>query len=172
MTVCFTGHRPDVLGGYDREAPLNKDVRTFLSSAIQRLYEKGCRKFITGGALGVDQWAAEILVERNDVEHTIALPYASYGENWPEESRKHLADLCSKSWVHVVCEGGYAAYKNHVRNQWMVDRADLVVAVWNGALKGGTASCVDYAKKKTKDFLRYNPTTKAEEPVYDDLWAV
>lgn len=173
MTACFTGHRPDVLGGYDREAPKNQEVRAFLLSAIERLIEKGCKEFITGGALGVDQWAAELLVDRKDIDrHTIALPFKGYGENWPEESRLHLKSLCDKSHVHVVCDGPYAPYKNHVRNQWMVDNSAIVVAVWNSFPKGGTASCVRYAKTKGMEFIRYNPETKLEEPVYDHgAWA-
>ena len=35
------------------------------------------------------------------------------------------------------------------RNIFMVDRADEILAVWNGT-SGGTKNCIDYAKKQNK----------------------
>ena len=35
------------------------------------------------------------------------------------------------------------------RNKYMVDKSDIVVAVWNGS-KGGTANTVKYAKQSGK----------------------
>lgn len=160
-TACFTGHRPSVLSGsYDKDAPLNVKVRDFLRSTVQRLKAEGYRSFIAGGALGVDQWAAEVVLEDPELELTIALPFKDYGGNWPPESRKFLAEQCKRAKkVHVVCEGDYAAWKNHERNNWMVNNSELVVAVWNGSENGGTASCVRYATQKGKPMVRYNPVT-------------
>ena len=51
--------------------------------------------------------------------------------------------------VVFVSEPGYAAWKMQVRNKWMVDNSDLVLALWNGT-DGGTANCVRYAEKVGK----------------------
>jgi len=42
------------------------------------------------------------------------------------------------------------------RNEYMVDNADIVIAVWDGT-KGGTCNCVRYAKKLGKDIVIINP---------------
>jgi uncharacterized phage-like protein YoqJ len=42
------------------------------------------------------------------------------------------------------------------RNEWMVDHADEVVAVWDGT-SSGTANCVAYAKKVGKPVWRIHP---------------
>jgi uncharacterized phage-like protein YoqJ len=42
------------------------------------------------------------------------------------------------------------------RNEWMVDRADKLVALWDGSW-GGTFNCIEYARKKGVPF--------------DNLWA-
>lgn len=165
-TACFTGHRPDVLGGYDESAELNLAVKAWLHDAVGRLIAKGFDTFISGGALGVDQWAADAVLAYPEAKLIIALPFASYGSNWPPNSQERLKALCDKAFkVEVVCEGGYEAWKNHERNKFMVDRAGVVVAVWNNSGDGGTASCVRYAFGRGKDFLRFNPFTRAEEPV-------
>jgi uncharacterized phage-like protein YoqJ len=44
----------------------------------------------------------------------------------------------------LVSPGGYAAHKMHVRNKWMVNKCNKVLALWDGS-KGGTGNCVSYA---------------------------
>jgi len=38
-------------------------------------------------------------------------------------------------------------FLSRLRNEWMVDRSNLVIAVFNGQ-KSGTKNTVDYAKKQ------------------------
>jgi uncharacterized phage-like protein YoqJ len=170
--ACFTGHRPDVLGGYDKEAPKNVEVRNFLREHVQRLKGDGYTTFISGGALGVDQWAADVVLEDPELELVVALPFKDYGNNWPPESQVILKDQCSKAKrIHIVCEGDYSPHKNHLRNQWMVDNCNLVIAVWNGFPKGGTASCVRYAQRVGKPMLRYNPEDGSVDMPQDTVWS-
>ena len=42
------------------------------------------------------------------------------------------------------------------RNEYMVDLADKVIAVWNGST-GGTYNCVKYAEKCGKEIIRIVP---------------
>ncbi len=160
--VSFTGHRPERLGGYGPN-PTKDDVCAFLKRAILRLRDEGFEEFISGAALGVDQWAADIALELG-LNVTFALPFAGYGENWPQESRDYLEAQKKKAKrIVVVCEGEYKPHKNHFRNTWMLDNSAVVVAVWNGAPDGGTASACRGLKKSGKRYIRYNPDTKQEE---------
>jgi hypothetical protein len=105
--VSFTGHRPERLGGYDRHHPTNQIVRNWLREVIQRLQKEGYEEFICGGALGIDQWAADIILELG-FKLVLAIPYEDYGSNWPDESQKCLAEQRAKaSRVVMVCKGGY-----------------------------------------------------------------
>jgi len=35
-----------------------------------------------------------------------------------------------------------------LRNKWIIDNSDELLAVWNGERKGGTFSAINYAEKK------------------------
>ena len=50
----------------------------------------------------------------------------------------------------------YKPYLMQKRNEYMVDHADEVIAVWNGN-SGGTKNCVEYAIKQQKLIHRINP---------------
>lgn len=164
-SVSFTGHRPERLAGYDKTVGVNVDVCVFLREIIKYLKSKGYTRFITGGALGVDQWACDIVLEDPTIESLIAIPFSGYGENWPPPAQAVFHKLKQRSKVHICCPGGYfengkaQTYKNHVRNQWMIDNSDAVVAIWDGGKEGGTASAVRASKKAGKSIVHWNPKT-------------
>jgi len=147
-TLCFTGHRPNKLGGYKTPNSTYLAVKSLLSQAIDRAIKEGYDTFISGGALGVDQWALEVLYQKNiPGKIIIARPFPSQSCKWPEKSQKDFEFLLSMAnQVVDVCEDPYASWKMQKRNEWMVDRSELVIAVWDGT-DGGTGNCVKYAQK-------------------------
>lgn len=153
MIVAFTGHRPNKLGGYIVPNPTYDLVRARI---IHELLEVEASHIISGMALGVDQWAAEIAVAAG-IPFTAAIPFRGQEDAWPTSSQKAYAALLKKAHdVVIVSEGGYSPHKMQLRNEWMVDHCDKLIAVWDGT-PGGTANCVSYAMSKDKEIIRINP---------------
>lgn len=161
-TVCFTGHRPDKLYGYDIFSPLNSAIEIELDKIIKQSILEGYDTFISGGALGVDQMAAHNVVAWRDDEFPnikliIARPFPSQACKWPKTFQNYFDSLCkSANEVIDVSPDPYAAWKMQKRNIWMVDNSDLVIAVWDGS-EGGTGTCIRYAESKNKKIIRINP---------------
>lgn len=147
--VAVTGHRPNKLGGY-KPNPVQDRVRASIRKCILAYKEAyPDLVMITGMALGVDQWVAEICIDLG-VPFWAAIPFAGQELAWPKPSQDHYRKLLAKAAeVTVVCEGGYELYKMQVRNEWMVDRCRELMAVWDGT-QGGTGNCVNYAQKVQK----------------------
>lgn len=141
---CFTGHRPDKMEQGEKE------IKPLLEKAIDDAIKNGYVTFITGMAMGVDIWAAEIVLERKktnpDLHLICALPHPNFEKprSLPEKMRFNRiikkADLVKEINDHYF----RACYQ--VRNEWMVDHSNLVIAVFNGQ-KSGTKNTVDYAMK-------------------------
>lgn len=139
-SLAITGHRPDKLGGYRIPNCQFDQVTELLHKTFLELKP---RTVISGMALGVDQWAAEVALDLG-IHVVAAIPFEGQESNWPEESqRKYRALLRHVGAVKVVSPGGYAAWKMQYRNEWMVDHAEYVVAVWDRS-PGGTANCMKY----------------------------
>jgi uncharacterized phage-like protein YoqJ len=69
-----------------------------------------------------------------------------------------FAALVEMAHTHLaLCVRASAAAKMQVRNEWMVDSSDGVVALWNGTA-GGTANCVRYAEKVGRPIDNLWPT--------------
>jgi len=143
MIITVTGHRPNKLGGYKIPNPIYNSVIESLTCSFSFFKPE---QVITGMALGVDQWAAEICIEFG-IPFIAAMPFPDQEAVWPAQSQAKFQYLLSRaSHVITVSEGGFSPKKMHVRNAWMIDRCHLVLAVWDGS-SGGTASAVSYAKR-------------------------
>lgn len=142
--VCFTGHRPEKLTR--SEKAIKKDLEIEIHKAIT----DGLNVFITGMARGVDIWAAQIVLklrdEGSEVRLICACPYEGFESGWSQKlQRQYKKILESADFVKYVC-ADYSLSCFQVRNEWMVNHAAKVIAVFNGK-KSGTKNTIDYAAK-------------------------
>lgn len=108
-------------------------------------------------AIGCDQLFAILAIE-NDIRLIAAVPFIGQEKIWPESSKLLYREILEhpNTEVVVVSEGGYSPQKMQVRNEWMVDRSDIMIAIWDGT-NGGTGNCVKYIKKCKKELIIINP---------------
>ena len=158
--ACFTGHRPNKLKGY--EAQDNKDLLWRIYYACVDLIEnKDVSTFINGLALGVDMWSAKIVIKLKEkyphIKLISAIPCRNHSCKWKKQDIDICQEICDKSdEVVLVTEEDYKPYLMQVRNEWMVNKSDYVVAVWDGT-KGGTGNCVNFSIKQNKQIIRILP---------------
>jgi len=160
MTTCFTGHRPNKLKGYNAED--NRDLLWRLHTEIVRhIEEHKVDTFINGLALGIDLWSAKIVLKLQEkyphIKLISAIPCRNHPNKWNKESRDLWQEVCDKSdEVVLVTDEDYKPYLMQVRNIWMVDKSDYVIAVWDET-DGGTGNCVKYARKQNKEITIIKP---------------
>jgi len=155
--VCFTGHRPVKIGGYDPRHPMRVRVREELKTAIAHMAEIGVVDFISGMALGVDTDAAELVCDAGLNLHA-AVPFDSHGSTWPIMAQRKNQQLLNRAASVTIVSPGvpYSPALLDVRNHWMADRSDAVVAVWDGT-PGGTANMVRYVERLGIPIIRIEP---------------
>ena len=142
--VCFTGHRPEKLTR--SETVIRKDLEIQICQAVA----DGLNVFITGMARGVDIWAAQIVLKLRGTGYPVKLicacPYAGFETGWNQDwQRQYREILAAADLVKYVCED-YSRSCFQIRNEWMVNHAARVIAVFNGE-KSGTKNTIDYAAK-------------------------
>ena len=160
LTCCFTGHRPQNLG-FARGSAAETALKNRISGEILRLIgERNVRHFISGMALGVDTWAAGIVLQLReiypDVTLECAVPCKGQEKRWSKADRAVYADILARADRVTVLQESYTPFCMQLRDAYMVDRADLVLAVWNGG-KGGTAYTVSCARKRGRTIIILPP---------------
>lgn len=163
VSMCVTGHRPSkLIGGYNLESTENVKVKNDMIKVLKALLEQKCDKLIcySGMALGIDMLFADAVLTVKDeyderIELICAIPFEKQTNNWVNQDDVDFYNLIlehADSVVNTTGEVEYKAYYLQKRNEYMVDRSDLILAYWNGT-SGGTKNCVDYAKKLNKQVM-------------------
>ncbi|MDD4080116.1 MAG: SLOG family protein [Eubacteriales bacterium] len=142
---CFTGHRPEKLKREESE------ILRLLEAEIKRALSDGFTTFITGMAQGVDIWAGEIVLKLKErhpgLKLIAALPYPGCERRWRAAWKKRFANVAEKANQVISVSPAYSPGVYQKRDQWMVDHAQLVIAVYDGA-PGGTEDTIAHAKER------------------------
>lgn len=144
--AAMTGHRPEKISNW-----------VYVEHQIgMALMDNQIDVLIQGMAAGVDLRSARVAY-RNRVPFICAKPWAGHKPRVADKNDYENALTHAKSVVDVdpsqEFPGNWVYQK---RNEWMVDNADMVIAVWDGT-SGGTANCVKYAQKREVPIWRIDP---------------
>jgi len=155
VIIAATGHRPHKLGQeYNYQGPYS----TYLTTRVREiLIEKSAEQVISGLALGFDTIVAHVALELG-IPLLAAIPFKGQESRWPKSSQQIYNNILSNplTTAHIVCEGGYNSAKMQIRNEFMIDSAQILMVAWNSS-PGGTMNCVRYAEKQDIEIIFINP---------------
>ncbi len=141
---CFSGHRNLPYGSKEK-------IASILGEVICDLRGKGYTQFISGGALGFDLLAAEVVLQKKsdipNLKLIMALPCRGQNLKWsPVDKRRYEKVLRNADEVVYVTEK-YCTGCMQLRNKFMVENSSICIA-YKTRKSGGTAHTVNYAREK------------------------
>ena len=140
---AFTGHRPHKLPWRYNEADSRcSALKAALVRQITQLVDAGVTDFYSGGADGVDY-------EKRKVMRSEVLDAAQ------ERYHSILEKADSVEYVSREYYDGCMLDRNHR----LIEATGVLLAVYNGEWRGGTAATVRYARKLDRRIIILNPTT-------------
>ena len=147
---AFTGYRPQKMPfGFDESDPRCVDFINRLKNTIHALYYCGYKHFISGGALGMDMFAAEAVVELSEEYPEIILemvsPFDAQAAKWSPELQSRHDRLFEVADITTATGHEYTKGAMFPRNRYLVSNADLLLAAYDGQ-PGGTAMTIQNAK--------------------------
>lgn len=164
MSICaFTGYRPEKFSFGDNEAaPRCEQLKQKLFCEILRMTRDGVSVFMSGMARGTDLWAAEAVLQIQNVKSSqkielwAIIPYDRQPLAWNAKERaRYQLILEQAAHVEYISHDYYNGCLQK-RNRYMVDHATHLLAVYDGQ-PGGTASTIRYARKKGLEITIIEP---------------
>lgn len=136
MTSCaFTGHR-------EIKREHRAGMSDLLHRAISFAYEKGCRRFVTGGALGFDTAAArEVLrfrLSHPDVSLVVFVPCLDQDMAWSARQRDSYDYILSSADEVKYISERYDKSCMRRRNMAMAEECDIMIG-YVGRERSGAA---------------------------------
>lgn len=154
-TCCCTGHRPK---GFPFKYGIDKRKHNaylhMLKSKIKlAITEYGITNFISGMAIGADlDFAETVLKLRRKYRITLecAIPCQNQTLNWNSIDKLRYESILKRADEINLISEQYTPECMLKRNRHMVDKSNLIIAVFNGVEKGGTWYTINYAQKENK----------------------
>ena len=144
MKIALTGHRKERLRG-------NEDVvEKWLHSVLNFLFmEQEEQIMICGGAEGADEIFGSLIWWFPEAELHLCLPVKGY-----REKKMHPYIKKMKTEEHVMAEE-WRPGLDAVRDRYIVNNCDVLIAVWDGIEKGGVWETVEYARAIGKPIIYF-----------------
>ena len=161
---AFTGHRPHKFPWrYNETDSRCVALKAALAGQIIALSEAGVTDYYSGGADGVDCWAALIVLELRQKNPALKLhcilPHEGQDDKWSNSAQERYRFILNQAdSVEYVSHEYYNSCMID-RNHRLVEAAGLLLAVYNGEQRGGTAATVRYAQKLGRRIIILDPAS-------------
>jgi uncharacterized phage-like protein YoqJ len=169
IVCCFVGHHPqDLSFGFDETNPDCIKLKEVLKDQIVNMIETfKVTNFISGIELGVEQYAAELVITLKakypHITLECAIPSEEQAINWSEPQRDRYFTIIERCDREVLLQGHYTEDCIKKRNEYMVKQSTYILAIWNGNT-GRTSEAVAYARSRRKHVIIINPQTFEARP--------
>lgn len=174
LVIALTGHRPNKLAGYKLSDPFYVRLQKRLEEVIRGYLDMydviQCR---SGLALGADAvWSKAILAVKevypDRIQFHADIPMEEQASVWFNRTD---IDFWHHQVKHADSKTVYGSLSEYPesqrrymairlledRNQGMLAPADVVIAIFDGNDKGGTANAVRFAKQQDKQLIVIDP---------------
>lgn len=148
-SVMVTGHRPQEL----TEEQIDFSKRSLLSIGKQLKRDHSTVEAISGMALGVDTWWAQVAL-RLELDLAAYIPFETQKNRWSQKDQQLWTNLRARASREIVCGDSFAYKWLFVRNDRMIADSDLAIAVLDPTrTKGGTVDSVRKIRKLEKPMI-------------------
>ncbi len=171
-SCAFTGHRPKSFPWRYNEADARcVALKETLAEQITRLAENGIMEYLSGMAEAVDTWAALTVLalrEKNPrFGSTVFCPASRRQTSGTPKRGSYIAPYWSSQIPSYGSTGNIPKIVCWNATGLLVSHAALLLAVYNGVQRSGTAATVNYARKLGREIIVIDPITRLishEEP--------
>ncbi len=148
--VCFTGHR---------NVKETTELKKALIKQLVKLIDEGATDFYAGGAVGWDMLCEKAVIELRErfphIKLHLILPCSAeeQTEKWSESDKAEFRRLLSAADTVEICSEHYFDGCMKLRNQRLVNSADVCVCYYNGKQRSGTGQTVRMVERQGKEMV-------------------
>ncbi|MFK2824170.1 DUF1273 domain-containing protein [Bacillus sp. B190/17] len=132
-----TGYKPYELGIFKKDDQAVIYIKKALENELRRLLEEGLEWLLISGQLGVECWAAEVMLQLKEeypqVKLAVLTPFLNQHENWNEDNQHNYEVLLAKAdFVDSVSKLPYtspAQFRN--KNQLFLHKSAGLLVIYD-----------------------------------------
>jgi uncharacterized phage-like protein YoqJ len=132
-----TGYKAHELGVFNDKHPGIKYIKKALEKRISSLLDEGLEWVIISGQLGVELWAAEVVLEFKlefpELQLAVITPFLEQEKNWNEQKQEYYRSILEEAdFVTSVTKREYEGpWQFKDRNQFLLDHTDGMLIIYD-----------------------------------------
>ncbi|WGN88990.1 DUF1273 domain-containing protein [Ligilactobacillus faecis] len=158
MRLWVTGYRSYELGIFKTDDKKIEVIKYALRQLFERKLDEELEWIISGGQLGVEQWALEAALdftkENINVKTALMYPYAEFSKNWKEDKQLKLYEL--EQTVDFSASVSDKPYTSPVQlrnyQRFMVEHTDQAVLLYDPEYPGKAKYDHEFLQKTAHPF--------------------
>lgn len=139
-------------------------LKAVLAEQITALADAGITQFLSGMAEATDSWSAMAVLSLREKNPMIKLhcilPCRTQADKWTASSQELYHSILNQADSIVYVSRNYHKDCMLERNRFLVEHAAILLAVYNGERRGGTAATMRYAQKMEREIIVIDPITR------------
>jgi uncharacterized phage-like protein YoqJ len=142
--IWLTGYRSYELGTFGQNDPKITIIKYALKRRLLEHLDNGLEWVITGGQLGIEQWAIEVVAELKkdypQLQVAMMLPFKDFGQQWSEANQAELQRLITLTdFAESISQQPYTGPKQLQNYQrFMLEHTDGALFVYDPEFSGKT----------------------------------
>mgnify|MGYP001090610843 CR=1 FL=1 len=162
--LVITGYKQYELGIFDDKSPAIPIIKKALRRALIPLIEDGLEWVLLSGQLGVETWAAEVIMDLRedypDLKYAIITPFLDQEKGWKAEKVEKYEEILLMADFHAtVSKRPYEGpWQFTAKNQFLIRNSDGLLLLYDEE-KEGTPKYIKEMAEKYKEKTDYTIIT-------------
>jgi uncharacterized phage-like protein YoqJ len=158
-TIVVSGYKGHELGIFDQNHRGIYYIKKAIEQRLRLLIEEGLEWVIVSGQLGVELWAAEVVlhlkIEFPQVQLAVLTPFLQQEERWQEATQMYYRDIVQQADFHdSISRRPYdSPVQLKQKNEFLISKADGLLLLYDEEKPGSPSYYLEIARKHQADGL-------------------
>jgi uncharacterized phage-like protein YoqJ len=154
--LTITGYKPQEIGIYKQDEEGIIYIKKAIEQRLISLIEQGVEWILISGQLGVELWAAEVILslkeEYDQIKLAVITPFLEQEEKWNEANQQLYMEIISQAdYTNSVTNRKYDHPSQfRMKTQFLIEKSDALLVLFDEEVGGSPKYMINEAEKKSE----------------------
>lgn len=151
--AAVSGYKSHELGIFQQNSPAVKYIKQAIQREIELLAEEGLEWVLISGQLGVELWAAEVVLELKEkypeLKLAVITPFLNQQETWSEKNKEWYISVMNKAdFLDSISKKPYEnPTQFRLKNNFFIQKSDALLLLYDPEKEGSPKFLLETAKR-------------------------
>ncbi|MGG1675187.1 DUF1273 domain-containing protein [Neobacillus sp. NRS-1170] len=157
--IAISGYKPFELGVFKNDHPSVFYIKAAIKKALMPMAEDGLEWVLISGQLGVELWAAEVVLELQsefpELKLAVITPFLDQQASWNETNKEWYESILAQAdFIDSVTKKGYEKpWQFRLKNQFFIEKSDGLLLLYDNEKEGSPKYLYELAQQYQKNHL-------------------